>query len=407
MAGLATNFGIEYQAGGLNKFAVKHLVVFSTILVTAIVWKSRLVSTSFLFLVMVYINILSSTVYLPFRLADENLNFEGYFLRVEMIMFIMALLLAVFERPWHQFVVVVYNTIFILACAVFMPQLSFGKYILAFIMISSVGGISYFIFNKVIQLQKELQEQNAIVTKQNEELKELTTFRNDIMKIIAHDLRTPIHQIAMLADITKGAKSKKDRNKYLDLLKQSIDKTYGMLEKLLDWSMQNDETLKSYTDIELRTLVEEMKQRYTSDLDSKGLQLINEVEKEFTIFSSKEVFETVIRNLLTNAIKFSPQNQNIVINSDENDEDYCLNVTNRAEHVEQELLNQINSGQFGGSTKGTNNEEGTGKGLFICRRMLEKNNATLELKRMKEVVGVIATIRVKKAFPMYSKILMS
>lgn len=150
LAGLATNFFTEYGIGGFNKYAIKHLFVFCTVLFTAIIWKVNWVSTSLMFLVLVYINILSSTIYLPFRVEDSSSNFEGYFLRVEMIVFVMGLLLAVFEKPYHQLVVIIYNTLYISACILLVPQMALGKFILAFILISSVGAISYFVFEKVI-----------------------------------------------------------------------------------------------------------------------------------------------------------------------------------------------------------------------------------------------------------------
>lgn len=400
LAGLATNFFTEYQLGGYNKYAIKHLVVFSTILLSAIAWKLKWVSTNFLFMLVVYINIISSTVYLPYRVEDSALNFESYFLRVEMIVFVMGLLLAVFERPWHQFVVISYNTIFIIACAMLVPHLSVGRYILAFIIISSVGAISYFVFSKVILLQNDLDERNALVSKQNEELKELTTFRKDIMKIIAHDLKTPIHQISMLTTIIRNADSKKDRDSYLDLLQQSIDKTYGMLDNLLNWSMQNDEALKSYMDINIQELVEEIRGQYEQNLSDKNLSLVNEVDTDLNLFFSKEVFQTVIRNLLTNAIKFSPQNQEIVIEGNEDAEHYSLSVENKVKDVDPDKLERINMGQAITSSRGTNNEKGSGRGLFICKRMLEKNNASLRLKAVTD--SVVATIMVHKNVPAHS-----
>lgn len=395
LAGLATNFFTEYQLGGFSKYAIKHLVVFSMVFLSAIFWKLKTVTPSFVFMVIVYINILSSTVYLPFRIEDSLENFESYFLRVEMIVFIMGLLLAVFERPWHQLVVIFYNTFFIIACAMLVPELSLGKYVLAFIMISSVGAISYFVFNKVIVLQNDLNERNEQVSRQNSELKELTNFRKDIMKIIAHDLKTPIHQISLLADIIKNAESETDRNGCLDLLKQSIDKTYGMLENLLEWSMQNDEALKSYMDLNIHVLVDDIRKQYTENLSHKKLKLVNEVDIELQMFYSKEVFETVIRNLLTNAIKFSPQNEAIVVDGFENEDHYSLSIRNSASNVDPEKLERINNGQTIQSSKGTNDEKGSGKGLFICKRMLEKNNATLKLKAVED--GVVATILVHKS----------
>ena len=398
LAGLATNFFTEYGLGGFNKYSIKHLIVFSTILVSAILWKLRWISTGFLFIIMVYINILSSTIYLPFRIQDPNLNFEGYFSRVEMIVFVMGLLLAVFEKPWHQFVVIGYNTLFISACILLYPELSIGKYILAFILISSVGAISFFVFNKVIRLQNELRHQHQVVQTQNEELLELTSFRKDIMKIIAHDLKTPIHQVSMLTTIIKQSNSEKDRNNYLNLLQQSIDKTYGMLDNLLNWSMQNDETLKSYMDIGLYDLIEEIRGQYEQNLEDKNLKLVNAVATDFSLFYSKEVFQTVIRNLLTNAMKFSPENQRILVDNVEEEDYYSLRVHNFAKGVEEDKLLKINTGQIVTSSLGTQKEKGSGKGLFICKRMLKKNNATLLLSKSNK--GVLAEIQIFKSIPL-------
>ena len=398
LAGLATNFFTEYGLGGLNKYAVKHLVVFSTILISAIIWKLKLMSTSVLFIIMVYINIVSSTIYLPFRLQDPDLNFEGYFSRVEMIVFVMGLLLAVFEKPWHQFIVVGYNSLFIVACILLYPELSIGKYILAFILISSVGAISFFIFDRVIRLQNELQEQHALVKSKNEELLELTSFRKDIMKIIAHDLKTPIHQISMLTTIIRKSNSHEDRNNYLNLLQQSIDKTYGMLDNLLNWSMQNDETLKSYMDINLYELIENIREQYGQNLSEKKLKLVNGVNKEFNLFYSKEVFQTVIRNLVTNAIKFSPENQRILVDNLEEDDYFSLRVHNVAEQVDEEKLVKINAGEMVTSALGTKKEKGSGKGLFICKRMLKNNNAILRLTKTNS--GILAEIQIFKSIPL-------
>ena len=397
LLGLATNFLTEYQLGGVNKYAFKHLIVFTIVLVSALLWKLKVIGTSLLFIIMVYINIISSTIYLPFRLQDVDLNFEGYFLRVEMMIFVMGLLLAVFERPKHQFIVIGYNTIFIIACAILYPEMAIGKFILAFMLISSVGAISFFIFDKVIRLQNELQEQHQVVSLQNEELLELTAFRKDIMKIIAHDLKTPIHQISMLTEIVKTSNSDSDRTTYLDLLQQAINKTYGMLDSLLNWSMQNDKALTSYMNVNLYELIETIRDQYAQDLKDKNLKLVNNVAVDYELFYSKEVFETVIRNLLTNAIKFSPKNQHILIDYSEEVEYLSLKVHNHAEAVNEETLSKINSGQMVTSTMGTKKEKGTGKGLFLCKRMLKNNNASLELSRSAQ--GVVAEIQIFKNMP--------
>ncbi|MDT0541034.1 ATP-binding protein [Croceitalea sp. P059] len=394
LAGLATNFFIEYGIGGLNKYALKHLIVFFTVLITAISWKLNWVSTSLMFLILVYINIISSTIYLPFRVEDSTTNFEGYFLRVQMIVFVMGLLLAVFEKPYHQLVVIVYNTIYITSCIILMPEMPLGKFILAFIIISSIGAISYFVFKKVIVMRQDLHEQNALSLKQNLELQELTSFRKEIVQIIAHDLKTPIHQISILAEITKNSKSEVDRNSNLDLLKNSVDKTYTMLEGLLDWAMQTDDTIKSYMHLDIRAVVEDLKEQFSEKLNYKKLIVSNGFSSDFKLFYSKQVFETAMRNLLTNAIKFSPVDEKIEVAATEHVNYYSFSIKNKARAIDITKLEQVNRGEQVESALGTSYEKGSGKGLSIVKQMLAKNNGELHLNALKD--GVEAVLKIYK-----------
>ena len=215
------------------------------------------------------------------------------------------------------------------------------------------------------------------------------------MKIIAHDLKTPIHQISMLTTVIRNSKSSEDRNTYLELLQQSIDKTYGMLDNLLNWSMQNDDALKSYMDVNVHELVEGIRAQYEQNLSGKNLKLVNEVATDFNLFYSREVFQTVIRNLLTNAIKFSPPDREILIDNFEDENQFNLRVHNAAVDIDESKFSKINSGQMVTSSPGTRKESGSGKGLFICKRMLKNNNASLRLSKTSK--GVMAEIRIFKS----------
>ncbi|MEO0902739.1 MAG: ATP-binding protein, partial [Bacteroidota bacterium] len=145
-------------------------------------------------------------------------------------------------------------------------------------------------------------------------------------------------------------------------------------------------------------LVEGIRNQYSQNLSDKNLSLVNGVDKDFNLFYSKEVFQTVIRNLLTNAIKFSPQNQRILVDNMESENHFSLRVHNMAEEVDEEKLGKINSGQIVTSALGTKQEKGSGKGLFICKRMLKKNNGGLKLS--KDSKGVTAEIRIYKSIPL-------
>ena len=394
LAGLATNFYMEWQLGGFTKYSIKHLSVFSIISISAVLWRLKKVSTSFLLILITYINIVSSTIYLPYRIDDTQLNFEGYFLRVEIMVFVMALVLAVFAKQIHQLVVIGYNSIYITLCAVFGPTMPLTKYVLAFILVSSVAGVSYVIFKEIITLRNNLQERNRKITEQNSELQELTNFRKEIVQIIGHDLRAPIKQLSVLTELALKSKTPEEQKQCLELIAMSSDKTYGMLEGLLEWAMQNNEVIKNYMQLNVHEVLEDIKTNYTESLRQKSIEIANEIQKDQTIFFSKQVLETVIRNLLTNAIKFSPNNEKITAQLSEDDKHYYVNILNKASNVDSSKLDAINSGETVESSDGTNNEKGSGKGLSICQKMLNKNNAKLELAPNDD--GVEARIIIEK-----------
>ncbi len=394
LAGLAINFFTEFQLGGFSRYAVKHLVVFSTVLIFSVFWRLKWVSSGFMLILIAYINVLSSTVYLPFRISDTQLNFEGYFLRVEIMIFVMALILGVFARLIHQIIIIIYNTLYIVACASFGPSMPTGKYVLAFLLVSSVGAISYLIFREIIALRNSLEKRNQKITKQNNELQELTSFRKEIVQIIAHDLKAPIKQISVLTDIAKNTKTLEEKDNCLVMLKQSSEKTHTMLEGLLEWALQNNELRKTYTEVNVHDVIKEITEGNSENLNQKKLVLENKVDQGFTLFFSKQVLETVLRNLLTNAVKFSPSNENVRVTAKADEKSHSLLFYNKALDVDCSKLEQINRGEAVESSSGTNGENGSGKGLSFCHQLLVKNNASLKLHCKDN--GVVAMITIPK-----------
>jgi len=236
---------------------------------------------------------------------------------------------------------------------------------------------------------------NETILRQNAQLLELTNFRKDIIQIIAHDLRSPIHQLSSLLKIVKQSKTEEERNEIMAFVDDSVNNANSMLENLLKWAMQNSSSLKEFTMMNVKNLFLSLEGQLSKQIKEKNLTIEKRIKPDAEIYYSKNVIESVIRNLLVNAVKFSPSNNTIIVYFENRDTNFSLKLFNKTEATELENIRQFNTvNQPMKSTNGTANEIGSGNGLFVCRQMLEKNNGQLTLAAEND--GVMATVFVTK-----------
>ena len=234
--------------------------------------------------------------------------------------------------------------------------------------------------NKALTLQKE--EIESVVF----ELEKANKTKDKFLSIIAHDLKSPFNALLGFSNLLLKNHSvidEKERETFIKCIHDSSIKTYRLLENLLTWARSQTGKLKFSTEIiNLSTLINETISLLEEPARNKNIKLILNEEKDLLIKADKNMIDTVIRNLVSNAIKFTPKGGVISVKSqtiiDENNQKFAqFSVKDNGVGISQELQSKLFKITENVTTKGTEEETGTGLGLILCEEFIEKHNGKI------------------------------
>ncbi|MEJ1241324.1 tetratricopeptide repeat-containing sensor histidine kinase [Chryseolinea sp. T2] len=228
------------------------------------------------------------------------------------------------------------------------------------------------------QINTLLLQHQEEMEKRSEELERLNQVKDKFFSIISHDLRSPINALSGLLDLLdKGAVSASELPKHIKELKARFNHTRTLLNNLLDWTLlQMDKLSVQAAKIDIYNIVEENIQLLTS-VQSKDIRLINEVPRNAIGFADSNTINLVIRNLITNAIKFTNDGGTVRIASREKDSEWLVSVKDNGVGMNNDVLKMLFDKTSPYTTRGTANEKGTGLGLILCKEFVEKNGGRI------------------------------
>ncbi|MCC9135443.1 tetratricopeptide repeat protein [Pontibacter silvestris] len=234
----------------------------------------------------------------------------------------------------------------------------------------------------VLSKQKEeLATQAALLQTQKEELERLNTVKDRLFSVIAHDLRGPLVSLKGLIGIVASGAVPMDKLKgFMSTLETSQQNALALLDNLLIWAksqMQGME-IKPET-LQLYKLVQENVTLLQPQAVQKEITLKNDVKPEATIFADKEMVKLILRNLISNAIKFCNANDVIRITAVSVNTHMVITVKDSGVGMSEDTLAQLFSSQ-NYTTRGTANEKGSGIGLTLCKELITYNNGHINVK---------------------------
>ncbi len=214
-----------------------------------------------------------------------------------------------------------------------------------------------------------------------EKLTELNATKDKFFSIIAHDLKNPItSQFGLTTLLIEEYKEMNDQDR-LALIK-SVDnagkQTYRLLENLLYWSRSQTGRLDYYpNEINIVELVSESYDLLLENAKSKEVYLAPLDKKSFTAYGDKDMIKTVLRNLISNAVKFSNQGSVVNILLEEKKNEKIVRVVDNGVGISSNQLAKIFRIDAVASAPGTSGERGTGLGLVLCKEFVEKNGGRI------------------------------
>ena len=245
---------------------------------------------------------------------------------------------------------------------------------------------------KVYQLYGVFQDLTARKTMEdklrdrNEQLEKLMETTHEINSIIGHDLKTPLTSIVGLSDLAlMELENVEDTEELEYFIKNIYNSSLGMgatLDDLLKWSILQTGVMEpSKEDISLVSISEELNDYFVSTCSSKGVELLFELNGVSEIHSDRQMIKTIIRNLISNAIKFSNPGDTITFGIDSKDEHtWQLSVADEGVGMDEETRSKLFSPNDHPSKRGTSNESGTGLGLRVTYRLINLLNGRIEVE---------------------------
>ncbi|MGM0505551.1 MAG: sensor histidine kinase, partial [Bacteroidota bacterium] len=235
--------------------------------------------------------------------------------------------------------------------------------------------------NQLLSLQnKKIGSQRVEIAKQNSELLEANKTKDKLFQIIAHDLRSPlisIDSIAQLIPIWIEEKDHDSLKKLSNTLELSVTNLLTLIDNLLNWALsQQGKIPYNPAMVNVKELVAEAVKLYKSSADLKNIELIDEVKEDILIFADKNMIHTVIRNLLNNAIKFTPENGKIYLGASVKNNKAQLWVKDTGIGIKEEHKEKMFEIAHGNGS-GTKGETGKGLGLFFCKEFVEMNHGEI------------------------------
>lgn len=233
----------------------------------------------------------------------------------------------------------------------------------------------------LLEKQNVVEQQKNELILNNEKLSELNSTKDKFFSIIAHDLRNPFNAVQGFSELlSHNFKTFPEEKvlRYLKLIHSSSKNGNYLLENLLQWSRaQTGHISFNPVTIEINSIFRESVQYFESDISRKKTQIIYELDSSVTVHADENMIRTVIRNLISNAIKFTPEAGSIKLIARQQDthvevivEDSGVGIS----EMNRKLLFKIDT-NF--STKGTGSEPGTGLGLILCREFIQKHQGQI------------------------------
>ena len=212
---------------------------------------------------------------------------------------------------------------------------------------------------------------------------EMNKSRDKLYSIIAHDVRSPLSGILQTIDaIDQGYidPNSKDFKEIIHHLKIRTKDTSTLLSSLLQWTrLQDENVILQFKETNISLIINSCIQLLEANANEKDIKISNYIHEELEAWCDEVSIHTIFRNIISNAIKFTPQSGSITISASKTDSEVQICINDNGVGMSNETIQLIFEENKHYSSSGTANELGTGLGLMLVKDFIKKNNGKIDI----------------------------
>lgn len=252
------------------------------------------------------------------------------------------------------------------------------------------------LYKETLAINKDLQHKTdeiiahkEEIEEKNQKLQESNATKDKFFAIISHDLIGPFNILMGFPDLLNESFEEDniaEQKKYAYHIHTNVHKTYNLLQNLLMWAKAQKDGIEFNTEeLNLFLVSNEIIELLKESAEKKSILITNEIGEDIMINADKNMLSTILRNLISNAIKFTPKRGQIVLSDERSEEEggqggVVVSVRDTGVGMSEELQSKLFNIAENVSTKGTEREDGTGLGLILCKEFIDKHGGKIEVK---------------------------
>jgi PAS domain S-box-containing protein len=237
-----------------------------------------------------------------------------------------------------------------------------------------------------INTQKEFEEK---IKKVNTELVEINAVKDKFFSIISHDLRSPLGGLMGVLEILEEGYDSMEEGEKREIITEAASSSklaFNLMENLLQWSrIQTGKIPYEPEKIEVLPVLEKLESLFIQNLKNKEINLIIDVQSGISVFADVKMTETILRNLISNAIKFTNVKGTITAAAECKENFIILEIRDTGIGIDPKDLPKLFRMDVSFTTKGTSKETGTGLGLILCKELVERQGGEIWVESSKGI----------------------
>jgi len=231
------------------------------------------------------------------------------------------------------------------------------------------------------QNAEELLELNGLLAESEKKLKKLNSDKDKFFSIISHDLRSPFNSLLGFTEILSNdidELTKEDIKAFSSNINSSAKNLLDHLNSLLEWSRLNNGDIKNHPEkLNLKKVVDDTVMLLYINAIKKNIHIDIDIAENVFIYADTKIVRSILQNLLSNAIKFTFKNGTISVNATTDADNIIISVKDSGVGIGYRDVEKLFRIDTNHSTKGTDNEVGSGLGLILCKNLIEINNGKI------------------------------